>query len=200
MISSRRPKAKTDPLFVASVSKFTLNQAVPHLVKLFLDPDEVQNRGPILRLLADLIHATRQSSQKEAGDVDQPVALALYKDEVLGVLTVGLKNPSSSLNALDGLKGMVTTSNLLSDDELGFIAHNVNELFSGDVSELSEDVRSVIPCMPVVPRTDGLHINHKRCYPRSLVLRFCSRTTTRIWNNTSAPLLLTPRDSTTTNR
>lgn len=121
----------------ASVSKFTLNQAVPHLVKLFLDPDEVQNRAPILRLLADLIDAARQSASKD----EQTAALAPYKDEVLGVLTVGLKNTLSAIHALDGLKAMVLTPNLLSDDELGFVVHNVNELFAGDVSELSEDVR-----------------------------------------------------------
>jgi DNA repair/transcription protein MET18/MMS19 len=119
------------------VSRFTLNQAGPHLVKLFLDPDEVQNRAPILRLLADLIDAARQSDSKGDGSA----ALAPYKDEVLGVLTVGLKNPASSIHALDGLKGMVLTSNLLSDDEQGFVVHNVNELFEGNVSELSEDVR-----------------------------------------------------------
>lgn len=132
-------------LLSASVSKFTLSQAIPHLVKLFLDPDEVQNRAPILRLLADLIHATRQSTTLQAdSEGEQSVALAPYRDEVLGVLTVGLKNPSSCLNALDGLKGMVTTSNLLSDEELGFVVHNVNELFAGDVTEQSEDIRSVI--------------------------------------------------------
>lgn len=126
------------------MSKFTLNQTVPHLVKLFLDPDEVQNRAPILRLLADLIHAARQSSLVNSTTDEQPVALAPYKDEVLGVLTVGLKNTPACLNALDSLKGMVTTSKLLSDDELGFIVHNVNELFTGDVTEQSEDIRSVI--------------------------------------------------------
>ena len=119
------------------MSKFTLSQAVPHLVKLFLNPDEIQNRAPILKLLADLIDAARQSASRE----DKSAALASYKDEVLGVLTVGLKNTSSSIHALDGLTGMVTTPNLLSDDELGFIVHNVNELFAGDMTELSEDVR-----------------------------------------------------------
>lgn len=116
-------------------------------MKLFLDPDEVQNRAPILRLLADLIHAARQSSLVDSTSDEQSVALAPYKDEVLGVLTVGLKNTSACLNALDGLKGMVTTSNLLSDDELGFIVHNVNELFTGDVTEQSEDIRSVMLCI-----------------------------------------------------
>lgn len=126
------------------MAKYTLNQAVPHLVKLFLDPDEASNRAPVLRLLADLIHAARQSSLKDVSDKGEAAALAPYKDEVLGVLTVGLKNAPSCLNALDGLKGMVTTANLLTDEELGFVVHNVNELFAGDVSEMSEDVRWVV--------------------------------------------------------
>ncbi|KIP04531.1 hypothetical protein PHLGIDRAFT_191607 [Phlebiopsis gigantea 11061_1 CR5-6] len=142
--SQAKPATKVLCAFVSttpSVSKFTLNQAVPHLIKLFLNPDEIQNRAPTLRLLADLIHAARQSPLQDSAT---PPALLPYKDEVLGVLTVGLTNVSSSLNALDGLNGMVTTDNLLFDDELGFVVHNVNELFTKDVTEHSEDVSDAI--------------------------------------------------------
>jgi DNA repair/transcription protein MET18/MMS19 len=69
-------------------------------------------------------------------------ALAPYKDEVLGVLTVGLKTASSRRPALAGLQGMATTENLLTDEELGFVVHNVNEILEADSDEL-DDVRSV---------------------------------------------------------
>ena len=114
---------------------------MPHLVKLFHDPDEVQNRAPILRLLADLVDAVRQSETVQASET---ATLAPYKDEVLGVLTVGLKHTSGSVHALDGLKSMASTPRLLSDEELGFIVHSVNDLLSGDVTEMSEDVRCPI--------------------------------------------------------
>lgn len=112
-------------------------------MKLFLDPDEVLNRAPILRLLADLIIAVRDSSLKDNSQGKKEPALAPYKDEVLGVLTVGLKNTASCGHALDGLKGMATTTGLLSDDELGFVVHNVNEVFTGENAEQADDVRCV---------------------------------------------------------
>lgn len=70
------------------------------------------------------------------------VALSPYKDEVLGVFTVGLKTANTQKFALDGLKGLVTTRGLLSDEELGFIVHNVNEVLSDSGVE-DEDVRYV---------------------------------------------------------
>lgn len=71
---------------------------------------------------------------------DDDIPLLPYKDEVLGVLTVGLSTQSTCCHALDGLKGLVTTHGLLTDEEVGFVVHKVNELLSG---EEDEDVRSV---------------------------------------------------------
>ena len=105
----------------------------------------MSNRGPTLRLLADVIIAARDSTKLEPEtlpDHDE-VALAPYKDEVLGVFTVGLKTATIRKYALDGLKGLVTTRGLLSDEELGFVVHNVNEVLSEGGDE-DEDVRSVV--------------------------------------------------------
>lgn len=128
----------------ASVSKYTLAQAVPHFIRLFLDPDEASNRGPTLRLLADVIIAARDSTllDPEVLPAQGNAALSPYKDEVLGVFTVGLKTATIRKYALDGLKGLVTTRGLLSDEELGFIVHNVNEVLSDNGDE-DEDVRYV---------------------------------------------------------
>ncbi|KAI0372603.1 ARM repeat-containing protein [Pilatotrama ljubarskyi] len=120
-----------------AVARFTLARAIPHLVKLFLDPDELPNRAPTLRLLSDLIEAARKSTadDPEVLPEEGDVPLSPYKDEVLGVLTVGLKTPSSALPAIDGLKSMVRTAGLLTDEELGFVVHNVNELLQRDEGE-----------------------------------------------------------------
>jgi DNA repair/transcription protein MET18/MMS19 len=69
--------------------------------------------------------------------------LTPYKDEVLGVLTVGLKASSSRRPALAGLQGIVTTENLLSNEELGFVVHNVNAILEADSDEF-DDARFVI--------------------------------------------------------
>lgn len=117
-------------LSIASVAKFTLKQAVPHFVKLFLDPDEAPNRPPTLRLLSDVVAAARDSVLGDSGvsTAEGDAPLSPYKDEVLGVFTVGLQNAATCKHALEGLKNLVTTKGLLSDEELGFIVHNVNEI------------------------------------------------------------------------
>ena len=73
---------------------------------------------------------------KTSSPTDEAVpALHPYKDEVLGVLTVGLKAPDTAHAALNGVTGMVKTIGLLSDEELGFIVHNVNEILQLDEFE-----------------------------------------------------------------
>lgn len=99
---------------------------MPHLTKLFLDPNELPNRPPITALLAELVVAAKGSMLNSIPDQTAP--LMPYKDQVLSVFTVGLKATSSYSPALSGLRYMVTTPGLLTDEELGFIVHNVNEL------------------------------------------------------------------------
>ncbi|XP_006461777.1 hypothetical protein AGABI2DRAFT_185880 [Agaricus bisporus var. bisporus H97] len=121
-----------------SVAKYTISQAIPHLVKLFHSPDEAGNLGPILTVLSEFIITARDSSSKLSSqpartDDDMEIEstvppLLPYKDSVLGVLTVGLKTASSRRPALAGLQGMVTSENLLNDAELTFVVHNVNEI------------------------------------------------------------------------
>lgn len=121
----------------ASVARFILARAVPHFVKLFLNPDELPNRAPTLRLLADLIEAARKSTSEDPEVLpdEDNVPLSPYKDEVLGILTVGLKTPASAYPAIDALKSMVLTGGLLTDEELGFVVHNVNEVLQKDDEE-----------------------------------------------------------------
>jgi DNA repair/transcription protein MET18/MMS19 len=108
--------------------RYTLSHAVPHLTKLFVDPDELPNRGPVLSRLSSLITAARDSAAK----VDHPEEISLFqfKDEVLGILVTGLKAQSSLRPAIDGLRGLVTTPGLLDDQEIGFVVQKVNEVIS----------------------------------------------------------------------
>ncbi|KAJ3521011.1 hypothetical protein NMY22_g12497 [Coprinellus aureogranulatus] len=108
-----------------SVAKFTVSQAIPHLTKLFINPDEVTARPATLVLLAQFIEAARDAQANEPG---ADIFLLPYKDEVLGALSSGLKAHNLRLPSLGGLKGLGTTQRLLSDQELGFIVHNINEI------------------------------------------------------------------------
>ena len=101
----------------------------------------------MLLLLSDLIVAARASTGLSTAaspplDTEESAtpALAPYKDEVLGVMTVGLQVPSGRKSALTGLLGMVQTRSLLTDEELAFTVHKVNDLLtSGDTED--EDIR-----------------------------------------------------------
>jgi DNA repair/transcription protein MET18/MMS19 len=55
---------------------------------------------------------------------------------VLGILVTGLKAQSSLRPAIDGLSGLVTTSGLLDDQEIGFVVQNVNEVISSQQDDL----------------------------------------------------------------
>lgn len=127
-----------------SVSRYTISQAVPHLVRLFHDPDEISARAPTTFLLSELIASARDAMDKEPSlKVDPP--LLPFKDEVLGVLTTGASLPATRTFALSGLKALVSTKGLLSDEELGFIVHNADQIIEkgadyGDSSEAILDL------------------------------------------------------------
>ena|ERR1700733_4862590 len=112
-------------------------------MKLFLSPDEITNRSPILLLLADLIKAARDSvSSTEDSEEESKPPLMPYKDEVLGALSAGLRDMASRRSALTTIMGMVTTENLFSDEELRFVVHIVNQALQEDDSD---DDRSLCP-------------------------------------------------------
>lgn len=69
-----------------------------------------------------------------------------YKDDVLGVLTVGLQSASLRAPALAGLKALTSTEGLLSDEEIGFIVHKVDGVIEGSQEEF-EDARSLPYCV-----------------------------------------------------
>ena len=121
-------------VFIASVSRYTLSHAVPHLTRLFVDPDELPNRGPVLSLLSSLIVAARDSTVK--ADNAEDVFLLPFKDEVLGVFIAGLKEQSSLRPAIEGLNGMVTTPALLDDQEIGFVVQKVDDVISSQQEDL----------------------------------------------------------------
>ena len=103
-------------------------KAAPYLIGLFQNPDEIANRDSVVSHLADLSEALRKSPLAVSGEGN----LASLKDETLGVFVVGLKAFTSRRPALRGLKSMVETNGLITDEELGFIVHSVNDVVLDD--------------------------------------------------------------------
>ncbi|KAL1745859.1 Dos2-interacting transcription regulator of RNA-Pol-II-domain-containing protein [Schizophyllum fasciatum] len=142
-----------------SVSRFTLSQAAPHLIKLFNTPDELSTRPAILQLLSEVIQASRDSSLKGRDGAEVP--LAPYKDEVLGAMTVGLKSSSSRPSALSGLTGVVTTPGLVTDDEIGFIVHNLSELVQAGLTEEDESGDEVLSLLAKISENAPRHVEEQ---------------------------------------
>jgi DNA repair/transcription protein MET18/MMS19 len=113
----------------ALVSRYALDQIIPHLLKLFADPDEIANRASTLAHLASIVETTRDLTDKDKPE--QPIIFS-SKDQVLGIFTTALKTRSTALPALNGLRGLVDTKDLLTDEELGFVVHSINEVIQDD--------------------------------------------------------------------
>ncbi|THH18072.1 hypothetical protein EW146_g2870 [Bondarzewia mesenterica] len=175
-----------------SVSRYTISQCVPHLVKLFYNPDELPNRGPVLSLLTSLIAAARDSTVKVLSTADsqapKDVPLLPFKDEVLGAYTVGLKAPSSAHPAIDGLLAMVTTPGLLEDEEIGFVVQNVNDVLASDRQDLSDVSDAALNLLTTISTLAPIHISHTTLPLLFSALPDCApsrsdiQARTRLWN------------------
>lgn len=73
----------------------------------------------------------------KATDSEGPLVSA-FKDELLGVFSVGASAQTTRNMALSGTKVLVTTKGLLSDEELGFVVHKVNDIIESPAEELDE--------------------------------------------------------------
>ncbi|KAJ7148405.1 ARM repeat-containing protein [Mycena crocata] len=150
-----------------SVARYTLANAVPHLLRLFADPNEVPTRQPVLLLLSDLIAAARdstKSSEDAMADSDAPAQpgeapLAPFKDELLGALISGVAAPATTRAALAGLTGLVSTPHLLSDDELGFVVLKVNDVLRTCYDDdNSDDSNSILKLLMTISSISPTHV------------------------------------------
>ncbi|KAJ7314418.1 ARM repeat-containing protein [Mycena albidolilacea] len=169
--SQAKPAIKVLCAFMSttpSVSRYTLAHAVPHLLKLFADPNEVPSRHPILLLLSDLIAAARDSANAKStpeepmSDSTPEPPLAPFKDEVLGALISGVVTLAITRAALAGLTGLVSTPHLLSDAELGFVVLKVNDVLETCLDEEHSDDRSaILKLLMIISSTAPAHVREQ---------------------------------------
>ncbi|THU86243.1 ARM repeat-containing protein [Dendrothele bispora CBS 962.96] len=142
-----------------AISRYTLSQTVPHLIGLFTRPDDTSSRPSVLLLLSDLISAARDDCMEKAEGSE--VALTPYKDELLGILSSGLKTPSSRQPTLACLLGLVSTKNLLSVEEIGFIVHNINEILESDPQDIDDSSSPIIKLLSSITALSPHHIREQ---------------------------------------
>lgn len=58
--------------------------------------------------------------------------LLSFKDDILGAFIAGLKIPSGQEAALEGLKRLCEMREVLSDEEVAYVVHSINEVLVGD--------------------------------------------------------------------
>ncbi|KAF9269073.1 ARM repeat-containing protein [Marasmius fiardii PR-910] len=129
-----------------SVSRYTVSQIVPYLMKQFIKPDDVSIRPSILLLMSDVLAAAREAiTHLPEGEPESPDArnvrtiLTSFKDELTSVIISGLKVPSY--------------------EELGFIVHNVNELLGDDVDD--EDSSAALKLLSIIAVSTPRHIKER---------------------------------------
>ena len=89
-------------------------------------------------MLSEFTVAARDYNDRNKVSPTVNSLLMSYKDEVLGVFSVGLNDFSTRNAALSGLNAMVATQGLLSNEELGFIVHNVDQVLEGEQDDVDD--------------------------------------------------------------
>ncbi|EJD07612.1 ARM repeat-containing protein [Fomitiporia mediterranea MF3/22] len=120
-----------------SISKFVLSQVIPHLLKLFRDPDELVHRPQILTLLCVVVSAI-DAKRTTLENYGLQAQLLTLKDDVLGAFVAGLKSPSSCEAALEGIRNLARMQDVLTDEELVYVVHNINELLQSEKNDSDE--------------------------------------------------------------
>jgi DNA repair/transcription protein MET18/MMS19 len=126
----------TDLYNKGSISQHVLSQNLPPLLSLFQTTPS--SRRAVLSCLAELLnaihlaavewkvqsseHASIESSKTDSGGIDS------YKDQILAILTVGLKASNTRQPAIRGLSNALDLDDFFTEEELGFIVHSVNEV------------------------------------------------------------------------
>ncbi|KAL0953388.1 hypothetical protein HGRIS_004627 [Hohenbuehelia grisea] len=109
-----------------SASKHAISQAIPCLVKVFLDPGEASNRPPILSLLSRLLKAVGDT---EAIEDYETGLLADFKDEILSIVLMGLESNPCRRYSIECLQEIIGMKELLNEDEIAYVVRSLVEKF-----------------------------------------------------------------------
>lgn len=127
------------------IRKYAVSKAVPCLIALFRDPAEITNRSATLTASETIIASVKDAFVPRLNHAEDPkkysdeAVLEEFKDDLLGIFTVGLKTTATIPPSLRGLNTIAQIPSYLTDEELGFIAHNVNEVL--EAKDVSADNR-----------------------------------------------------------
>ncbi|KZV93127.1 hypothetical protein EXIGLDRAFT_768350 [Exidia glandulosa HHB12029] len=126
-----------------AVGRAVLSASITHLMTSFFSSDQATARPAILTALASLCTTVQKLyEQPSSRTYSSEMLLEAYKDQLLGAFTIELKNPPSTGAALSGLHQLVTIDGLFSDEEVGFVVHNLNDLLQFE--EMDSETRTAM--------------------------------------------------------
>ncbi|KAG9009002.1 hypothetical protein FRB94_012639 [Tulasnella sp. JGI-2019a] len=135
-----------------TVRLFALKNAVSHLLRLSVQPDEAANRRQILQHLTGLVTATEVHFSTSGVSYADEKSLEEFKDQLLGAFSSGLKSSETRVPALNGLQHMVQIPYLLSTDEVQYIVHQIDELL-GPSPDLEDTRGSALNVLAVISKS-----------------------------------------------
>ncbi|KAI5995445.1 ARM repeat-containing protein [Pisolithus albus] len=146
----------------------------------FHDPMEVSNRASVIVLLTNLLNSL--APPENLPTPDKPVVtasgsipssqdlLTSSKDAVLGVLTVGLKTPSTRVPSLHGLAALIRVPSVVTKDELGYIVSEVGEFVGKEANDAEDTTSNVLSLLSSIAVVAPQHVATQVLPPLFLAL------------------------------
>ncbi|KAG9047697.1 hypothetical protein FS837_001661, partial [Tulasnella sp. UAMH 9824] len=125
-----------------AIRSLVVADAIPHMMKLYLDPAEAAQRSHIVLQLSNLLLTLREvyAEDNSSTNYAQERLLEAHKDQLIGVISSSLKVVDTRMAALSGTLHLVQISGLLTEEELGYLVQHLNELLepSSDLQDLKD--------------------------------------------------------------
>lgn len=127
--------------YLAVVAKYTLSQAIPFLFTLFRNHDEETTKPQVLTLINVLLVAAGSipASEMEEAHSEEHL-LAQFKEILISIYCSSTKVEQTVQPALSGLKILINTPDLLTNEDMNIIVETVNEVLSSP-GEAADDSR-----------------------------------------------------------
>ncbi|KAL4065949.1 ARM repeat-containing protein [Scleroderma citrinum] len=163
----------------SNLASYAVTQAAENLVKIFHDPMEALNRASVIILLTDLLNSLAPPTSPTPGNSvatdsgfspSSHLLLAPSKDSVLGLLTVGLKAPSTRLPAVHGLSALIRLPSALTNDEIGYIVGEVGEFVIKEPDEMEDVTTDVLSLLSSIAAFSPQHLATQILPPLFLAL------------------------------
>ncbi|KAG8918476.1 hypothetical protein FRC00_012446, partial [Tulasnella sp. 408] len=125
-----------------AIRSLVVAEAVPHMMKLYLDPAEAAQRSHIVLQLSNLLLTLQEvyAEDNSSTNYAQERLLEAHKDQLIGVISSSLKVVDTRMAALSGTLHLVQIPGLLTEEELGYLVQHLNELLepSSDLQDLKD--------------------------------------------------------------